>query len=254
MSDASLSEPLAKLDWANYHLETLEAEIQRFKDTNPIPVSSKFDKDSGEKYWYVDGKPIEPPDRLSFIAGDFLSALRSSLDYLVWQLVLANGGTPGRWNGFPICEKASHWKTAVSRDRLQGVSDEAFTRVEFFQPCQGHNSYRDRWLLWLESLASIDKHRYLHLFDAGLEGGFFAGLDSPVGTFIHSGRVEDGTEIARIPRKDADVNFLPAIGVAFGPDGPAGNESVRNAFYSIREMVKIILEDFSPFFGPSVSL
>lgn len=252
MGNGSLADVQAKLDWAGHHLDTLEAAIQSFKDTDPIPVGRKFDPDSSEEVWYVNGVPKEPPDALSFIAGDFLANLRASLDYLVWQLVLENNGTPNRRNAFPVTTHPDWWADALKpRKRLNGVDAKAVAAIKQLQPCFGTNPYRVKWLEWIEELTVIDKHRHLHLFTAGTEGGFFRpGVPRGSTWTIASGRVEDGTEMARLSGQNPDVNFLPAIGVAFRPGGPVGDdESVRMAFYGIREMVKIILEEFSVFFS-----
>jgi hypothetical protein len=46
---------------------------------------------------------MEPvPARFGLISGDVLQSVRSSLDYLVWELVIANGEKPGKHNAFPI--------------------------------------------------------------------------------------------------------------------------------------------------------
>lgn len=50
---------------------------------------------------YVD-EVAEVPLTFSAIIGDVLYDLRSALDHLAWQLVIANGGTPNRDTAFPI--------------------------------------------------------------------------------------------------------------------------------------------------------
>jgi hypothetical protein len=41
------------------------------------------------------------------ILGEIIHDLRSSLDHVVWQLVIANGSLPGYWNQFPIFSEGS---------------------------------------------------------------------------------------------------------------------------------------------------
>ena len=55
------------------------------------------------------------------ILGEILYDLRSSLDHLVWQLVLANGQTPGRHNEFLITTDHQSWQQTKGR-ALKGVS------------------------------------------------------------------------------------------------------------------------------------
>jgi hypothetical protein len=87
-------------------LEVLRTECSAYLDSNPYEVVGH---DQPEGYTLLSFKVHRyPPLRLSVLLGDFLHNLRSSLDHLAWQLVLANGGTPKSGPGgtqFPILEK-----------------------------------------------------------------------------------------------------------------------------------------------------
>ena len=101
------------------------------------------------------------PDTLSPLIGDFLFNVRSALDHVVWQLVLANGGTPTKATCFPISSDpgafAKHSKT-----RLAGVSPKASALIETLQPYHGGNEP----LGILARLHNVDKHQTFNLITA----------------------------------------------------------------------------------------
>ena len=92
-------------------------------------------------------------------------------EQLVWQLVLLNGGEPGKMNAFPICSKepSKAFEVAMRREwadkrgyprhgPLFGVSDDATTLIESCQPYKGPNGAR---LRQLHDLWNTDKHETL---------------------------------------------------------------------------------------------
>ena len=96
---------------------------------------------------YAAAEPV--PARFGLIAGDYLQNLRSVFDYLVWQLILANGQTPHETNtAFPICKSAAVFKEARDR-RLQGVPDEAVNLIEKLQP-------------YPREIQAIDRRRFIY--------------------------------------------------------------------------------------------
>lgn len=99
------------------------------------------------------------PTRLALIAGDFLQCLRSSLDYLIWELALANGCQPNGQNSFPICSTLKDYQNeVVNRHRLDGLSKEAQAMMNALQPFHSDDPMRSP-LIVLEKLTNINKHR-----------------------------------------------------------------------------------------------
>src|SRR5262245_608586 len=93
-----VDDPLAgcdlKLGRAQEHLSTLQGIAKRWLPEHPVTYDAYVDQSTGEKVFFV-SEPVEhPPDSTSVIFGEFLYALRSSLDHLAWQLVIRAGGTP----------------------------------------------------------------------------------------------------------------------------------------------------------------
>jgi hypothetical protein len=242
--------PKLKIARAHEHLKALEREIQAFARSKPCAVVSDFDPKTGEKFWRVQGDPAPPPVTLSPIIGDALYNFRSALDHLVWQLIKANGKRPSERSAFPICKTAESFERHA-RLKIKGLAPGAQTAIERHQPYHGRNPWREERLLWLDSLCNIDKHRHLNLTTAATEGGLWSRglpIDAPSPYFIHEGAVENDTELARVPGEHMDVEFYPAIGVAFGQGSPAAGVSVREVLASIEVIVESIVDSFSPFF------
>ena len=106
--------------------------------------------------------------------GEIFYNLRSALDHLVWQLVLANGKTPGRDNSFPIIKNEDDWQTQKTGKRwmLKGVSQSAEDTIQCLQPYTGGIYFQFNVAAFraLHSLYNIDKHRHLILAIIGSHG------------------------------------------------------------------------------------
>ncbi len=102
------------------------------------------------------------PVLLPLVAGEAAHQLRSALDHLVWQLVVANTGEPprGTRSGFPIF-KTEEGYDARAASMIAGVSDGAARRIRAAQPfLAGEDA--ERVLTWvLHELNNADKHRLI---------------------------------------------------------------------------------------------
>ncbi len=102
----------------------------------------------------------EPPNDVPTIAGDCLNNLRSSLDYLVWQMVYSNEiAKPSKSNMFPICDSEQAFERQLKAGRLHGVPEQAISQIARLQPYAGE---QNRPLSLLSELCNMDKHRDLH--------------------------------------------------------------------------------------------
>src|SRR5688572_1441682 len=89
------ADPLAgayiKIERAKEHVQDLETEITAFLGREPYRIVRQDDANTGEQTYRVlvseDG-----PLRWGAIIGDVIHNLRTALDHLACQLVLANGG------------------------------------------------------------------------------------------------------------------------------------------------------------------
>ncbi len=147
-----------KLYRAKQHFDELTKELVEY-----------FQNDPGELVDAPESTPEKPilgfklkgsvPARFGLIAGDFLQNTRSSLDYLVWQLVIANNKKPGRCNAFPICETPEGWEKSIHENhRLRGIHSDAVAEIKALQPCFS-KSPNPLPLTVLETLTNHNKHR-----------------------------------------------------------------------------------------------
>jgi hypothetical protein len=147
-----------KLYRAKQHYDELRKELVEYFENDPgelveAPESTPRNQIFGYK---LNG---DVPARFGLIAGDFLQNMRSSLDYLVWQLVNANKRRPGTFNAFPICLTLEGWeKSLLKHDRLRGVHSEALAEIKALQPCFS-DSPKALPLTVLETLTNHNKHR-----------------------------------------------------------------------------------------------
>jgi hypothetical protein len=147
-----------KLYRAKQHFDELAKELLEYFRNGPgelveAPESAPENQILGYK---LKG---DVPARFGLIAGDFLQNMRSSLDYLVWQLAIANKRKPGTCNAFPICLTLEGWEKSLHKhDRLRGVHSDAVAEIKALQPCFT-NSPNPLPLTVLETLTNHNKHR-----------------------------------------------------------------------------------------------
>jgi hypothetical protein len=198
-----------KIIRAGEHLQALEADVAEYFKSHPAKIMRQ-EEGSPDEYIgrVIADTPI--PMRLQLILGDFLQNLRSSLDYLVWELVLAAKNTPGEDNMFPICSTPDRFKGALGRRRLQGVPARAAAVIECLQPYNCGDF--EKSLLWtLDNLCNINKHRRIPL--TKLQGGVAPdGIES---------RVINGEEWTRVDlgqvTKNAKIGPFPLVQGERGP-------------------------------------
>ena len=89
----------------------------------------------------------------SAIVGDIVHNIRSSLDLIVWQLIIQNGNTPGMNTRFPIGIKETGYGKQL-RDSLRGANENAKRLVRRLKPYPGGNTI----LTQLHALDICDKH------------------------------------------------------------------------------------------------
>jgi hypothetical protein len=168
---------------------------------------------------------------LSLLLRDFLHNLRSSLDHLAWQLVLANEGTPGKKTSFPIFSKRREYKKfKKNNDTATGmvgeVSQDAADLVEGFQPYNNKEGLPKEDKLWvLSTLNNIDKHRQFNIAVLNTSDVLQADLMTEDGTGIYMTL----QVISEVP-KHKPVEDGAIIGVA--PFNPGPGYKVRVGVYS----------------------
>ena len=174
-------------------MERLCADIQH-------SIVREVHEDADEQVWVFRGETPMVPIDWSVRLGEILYNLRSALDQLVWQLVLANGQVPGRHNAFPIVMSDKDWEEqARGRWVLSGVSESAVNMIRRLQPYTGgmHLPFNVGAFWTLHALCNIDKHRHLVFAIVSSDGlsqrHNRPPLDRPVSARPLRGRADLGT-------------------------------------------------------------
>jgi len=207
----------AKIDRAEGQRVSLVDEIRAFEADLTAKIENEKRPATGQQVWVFRGETPSVPASWSIRIGEFLYNLRSGLDHLVWQLVLANGETPGTRNQFPIYRDENKYERE-SRSRLRGVSDHAAEIIRELQPFVGR---RDN--LWrLQSLGNFDKHRHLNFCTAVVDGGRLSGsgprlqeLADTGGIKTKFGRLEKDQVLLTVDDLEYSLNAMPDVEVRF---------------------------------------
>lgn len=145
-----------------------------------------------------------PPVEIGILAGELLYQIRSSLDYLAFDLVKLNptGYTlPVDWEKnccFPLwLNRPKKPPTYNAFEHiLPGISKPAFAFIEATQPYhRGDEIFAPAYILWvLAELSNIDKHRHLNL--TALNIGHMQSVTTKVGMghFVYR-TLRNGAEI-----------------------------------------------------------
>jgi len=248
-----------KIVRAQEHLQAFEAEARRYYQTNPAKVVGQGEAPPDQ---YIGGIETEGPipARFPVIMGDFLQNLRSSLDYLVWELVLAAKNTPGKHNMFPVCSTPEAFQDAVTKQRrLLGIPDVAKAVIECLQPYNCGDF--SKALLWIiDDLCNINKHRRVLL--TRMHGGLAPEdtetkiVDGEVWTRVDLSKIKDDTKIGPFPIVDGSagpgiqvpVNLHVIAFIAFDEGGAKGMHVSAVMAGMLEYIYKSVLPLFNEFF------
>lgn len=248
----------AKIQRTDEHIENLKADITAFIDLNVYRATTHPQRDTPECIISVAGP--DPPLRFAVIVGEIVHHLRSALDHLVWQLVLANGQTPNKSNQFPICETLQQYKSALGRGYIDGVSSPAKSLIKSLQPY--HKGKNCQWEgLWiLNDLSNTDKHRLLLVVPAIVTPKVFGVSSSEANPLTITGMkpsdwparaTKDGTEVMRFtftaPNPDVKMNVDFTVEIAFEKFGPLSNARLIPQINNLRDIIVGIIDRFHPF-------
>jgi hypothetical protein len=246
-----------KIAWAKHHLETLNTEELRYTDSDLCELVIESDPNTRRQVQRLRIK-IPIPEHIPLIIGDCVHSLRCSLDYLVWQLVLATGNQPEECNQFPICSSAEAFDNSTvkrgKRNSLLGVPPEAFTEIERLQPYNACKGREDQHAFFvLQQLSNIDKHRRIPLTVTRV-GGWNTVFDA-LGTEIHGFATprDDGTEAllavpGAVAGQKVQVQTRLAVFIAFD-EKIASDADVRIVLRAIGASIEdVLLPRFEKFF------
>ena len=155
-ADERLSLILAKVERAKKHINDFDLAVRTWLfEANPYQVATKRDPQTRELIYYC--PRVTPfPYEFATTVGDAIQNLRSALDHLGTQLVIANGKQPTRHTAFPIFDDLPRYE-AESKRIVKGMRQDAIDAIKAVKPYKGGNDN-----LWrLHRLNIVDKHRLL---------------------------------------------------------------------------------------------
>ena len=148
----------AKIARGREELQSLEIDISSFCELQRTRI--KFEH--ALPYTYVLGDHDPVPIHYSIRIGEIAHNLRSALDHVIWQLVLANDEEPDSGNEFPIISCASEYQKKQTQRKLKGVDEYSQRLIRDFQPFNDGGGVGAH-LSMLNAICNIDKHRHLNV-------------------------------------------------------------------------------------------
>jgi len=251
-----------KLTRAGEQMVAIEEHVHSLIASNQYRVTGHAHHDLREYSFTAYGPPVSA--RFSVLAGEVIHHLRSCLDHLVWQLVVANGQQPTERNEFPICDTATRFAEACRRGKLRGVSASAQTRIESLQPY--HSTKVEDNCLWvIHELDRIDKHRLLVVVLAVVGIGQKLGIGSNTGPLEIIGMsppdkrtpTEDGVEVFRVSfgQYQRDVRVEPEFNMELAIDrvGAVTRPPLLQVLRGALDNLAAIIEGFNAEFAAAGS-
>jgi hypothetical protein len=243
---ASLRDVEVKIEFASNQLHALDAEFDKRREAGEYRYSPDIRR-GGLHHVYKAMEPPSPGRYWGAQIGAVAHALRSSLENLAWQLVIANGGTPNDATHFPIYKyKPDEGKRL---DVIGRVPSEALKIIETAQP---YNGTEDGARLGkIHALDIFDKHRELVVTAACVHLATMHGpapLPENVITFRRRTLTNDNV-VAIVkyvePRSEPYLNLSFEPYLTFGGKGPYRDDIVSGFEW---DLFAFIQDDFVPRF------
>ena len=244
-----------KIKRAKHHIEEFNGRIDQFfrGGPAPYPVVREDDPKTGDLIFKL-GKCAAIPEDFPTIIGDILQNLRTALDHLAWQLVLAHNCVPTGQTAFPIAENFEKFEAMLKR-KVEGMSQGAVDKIRALKPYGGGNE--DLW--GLHELNNTDKHRLLFVVGAAHTGvGVDVGKMFPIKN-VPSLRIilkhadyawplRDGTELFRILKQarepNIDENPSFTFQIAFGDAEVMEGEPMFPPLHHLADSIDAIILSF----------
>lgn len=260
-----MSHPLdgcaAKITRAHQSISELNAEIDSYLISHPYAVTREDDPQVGEIVWRARIVRPHPPEWSARI-GEIIHDLRSSLDHLAWQLVIANGESPDTKTEFPVFWDSAKYKTDSPR-KVRGMSKAAKVEIERLQPYHAAHRFEDHILYIVHQLNLTDKHRLLTVVGSSyrpqrFQVGGAAGTGTVHGVTANGRPVpfENGAEIMTFkygagnpPPNEMGVEADLTFTVAFDWTGPGKGQPVISLVTTLSTAVWETIRGFLPYFG-----
>ena len=242
---ASLHDVEVKIEFATDQLHALDVEFDNLRESGEYQYSVEIRR-GGLHHVY---RAVDSPPAGRYWGtqiGSVAHALRSALEHLAWQLVIANDGSPSNTTHFPILRRAPTDGPLRIRG---GIAKEAMDIVEAVQPYNGANDGKK--LAAIHDLDVFDKHRELVVTTATVHQASTHGPSPlPENSIVFTKRPMTHDNVVAIvkyvePQLDADSNlsFTPYMTLGFG--APYRDEIVTGFMW---ELLGFVQDDFVPRF------
>jgi len=250
---------IAKINWANHHLDTLDHSVTAWFDGNKhfthSIVPDPDDSSSSVLMVSADDIPIIP---CSLVIGDIVHNIRSSLDHIVYELALAYT------NPFPEEFKIKSQFPLLGDENKSGIGGKGFEMfrdnalpsmikcihpdaqkfIESIQPYKRGSGFRDDPLWQLNYMSNADKHRILHISAAYAASytvtacRIFGGDFTSVPCIVKNNMIVAKLGIVRPidPTKTIDMQIIPSMTIAFS-EGLLLNKLVHDTLLSLSNYV-----------------
>jgi hypothetical protein len=237
-----------KLHRAIVHRETLIFELNGYYALNPSRIVRHPDSKPGHAIGIMETH-IPVPKRISLIAGDFLQNIRSTLDYLVWELMLTTPNVPDK-HSFPICTTEEGWKIVKRGDRLTGMPANPMRIIESMQPWTA-SSPKLHPLFILDELTNINKHRRILIASVvGAPASNFNAVDVDGERYVFGSAIGSENMKIRVSGTPTETTLdpVPTVFVALA-EGPAKGIEITQALMVLYDFITDkILPQFEQFF------
>jgi len=219
----SIDPALRKVDRARKHIDDLEQGVAAYVEDS---TTWRYDDDSEERGRVIVKveQMVAPPVELALICGDVVHNLRTALDYVIFQLGIADKGMVSDESQFPLLlttPSARDWKSIVNGilGLLSPVHVEEVRRLQPFSDARD-NTINVK-LGMLSALDNRDKHRLPLVVDTAASRGTVS-LDKPVRRVQITHQVgdvipiKDDTELFRLKAWGGPINVAIHARIQFG--------------------------------------
>jgi len=238
----------AKIERAKEHIRNLDADITTYINGADHSITTSLHPDPSQpgyvRHVVINGGAF--PERISVVAGEVVHQLRSSLDHLIRQLVIAEGTEAPTDNlEFPIFWEPEKYPAAARR-KIKGVSSTAAARIESLQPYNSSMGMSaDHSLFVLHDLDRIDKHQLLILTAGelrlyGSEKFFPEELDKVI-----------TCKPTRTLTAQPGTNYEVSFDIAFDTFGNRKGEPIIPSLQQLTDFVSGVIDSFNSEFKGS---
>ncbi len=263
------------LDGPRVRIARAESEIDRLKDveqsfrdsSNYRAVKAEFNPKTGMDVFRIEIDGPAPNLMWGVWIGEIAHNLRSALDGLIHQLVIADGGSPTLISQFPIFLAGTTIRTRKNRKgkpilihhfaghergdgqpMIEGLSEKHKRIVESFQPYKRWRRGTALPIYWLKKINNADKHRLIQVVGAKTGMPPVVGFWSDDGEYpfrIPPGKLlKHGGKFGEVPRHmHVRPQIVPLIAFSDGCP-PVAGKAVVNTLRNILEHVSEIIESF----------